>query len=153
MSSPLALRIKDRIFVRLKEARNRIGLKQTELAEVGHVSRATQISYETDTTEPTTAYLRKIQSTGIDIPYVLFDSTLSTQDNKFGQVDGVDWALVQQAHEDVEFFCLKFAPSCPQSYRWKLVSQIYSVMKSGKLNGKSAPTGHQEIIKSLWEHA
>jgi DNA-binding XRE family transcriptional regulator len=45
---------------RLRTARAAIGLRQMGLAEAGGVSRATQVSYEAGTTEPTTQYLRDI---------------------------------------------------------------------------------------------
>lgn len=57
---------------RLKEARNRLGLKQNELAEFGRVSRTAQVRYEAGTTSPSVDYLQGIQNAGIDLSFVLF---------------------------------------------------------------------------------
>lgn len=63
------------VALRLKYARLLKGLKQTELAAIAGVSRATQLSYEAGTTSPNIDYLQKIQAIGIDVPFVLFGPT------------------------------------------------------------------------------
>ncbi len=57
---------------RLIKERRRVGLKQSDLAALGGVSRATQHGYEAGKTSPTLSYLAKIQDT-IDVRHVLFD--------------------------------------------------------------------------------
>ena len=112
---------------RMRVARSLLGLKQADLAELGQVSRATQVSYEAGATEPNTAYLRGIQASGIDIPLVLFGHTSQEIDAKGSvQSSAIDWDRLQAAHEDVEFFCQRVAPTCPSRYRWLMVSELYS---------------------------
>ena len=56
---------------RLKEERERIGLSQTALAQIGGVGKTTQIKYEKGTSSPDSAYLSAISEEGVDIFYVL----------------------------------------------------------------------------------
>jgi transcriptional regulator with XRE-family HTH domain len=142
--------IKERLFERLKLARMRLGISQTEMAKIGAVSRVTLVNYEKDLTEPNTAYLRRIQTTGIDIPFVLFGTSSHSPDGRSDGNAAVDWALLQQAFEDIEFFCVRHAPSCPSSYRWKLVAQLYDALLVAKTNGTPAKNNNIELINELW---
>lgn len=144
------INLKDRIYDRLKTARQRIGLKQSELAEIGEVARTTQVAYENDVTEPTTAYLRRVQRTGLDIPFILFGVPA---DELFAEAKAIDWKLLQQSYEDVEFFCIRFAPNCPPSYRWELVSDIYNLMRqrSELINGQVSTFDSMSALKSIWD--
>ncbi len=63
---------KDFWYERLINERKRVGLKQSDLAALGGVSRTTQLGYESGRTSPTLSYLAKIQDT-INVRYVLFD--------------------------------------------------------------------------------
>lgn len=56
---------------RLKEERERLGLSQTALADVGGATRKTQFNYETDTRRPDADYLASIAGAGVDVLYVL----------------------------------------------------------------------------------
>lgn len=156
MSNPISsfLIIKADIGQRLRAARTAVGLKQADLATLGDVSRATQISYETGSTEPTTAYLRAIQESGIDIPAVLFDLPSSKLDAK---THPIDWQRLQQANEDVEFFCQRFAPQCPASYRWQMVKELYlapitlgGAGGGGGGGGTSPQPSPMTVLSSVW---
>lgn len=146
------INLKDRIYERIKTARQRIGMKQSELAEAGEVGRTTQLAYENDVTEPTTAYLRRVQGTGLDIPFILFGVPA---DELFAEArtNAIDWKLLQQSYEDVEFFCIRFAPNCPPSYRWELVSDIYSLMRkrSELTNDQTSTFDSMSALKSIWD--
>lgn len=63
---------KDFWHQRLINERKRLGLKQSDLAFLGGVSRATQLGYESGRTSPTLSYLANIQDT-INVHHVLFD--------------------------------------------------------------------------------
>lgn len=143
------LPLKERLFDRLREARQRIGLKQVELASIGQVSRVTQVSYETDLTAPNTNYLKLVQGAGIDISYVLFGLDKSSLGEDDPTVT-LDWKLLQHAFEEVEFFCIKAAPNCPSSYRWQLVKRVYEELASLKDSPVSSP---QDIVRNAWEKA
>lgn len=56
---------------RLRKERERLGLSQTALAEVGGVGKTTQIKYEKGTSRPDTAYLSAVSDRGVDVLYVL----------------------------------------------------------------------------------
>ncbi|MGP9500250.1 XRE family transcriptional regulator [Halomonas sp. AOP43-D1-4] len=56
---------------RLKEERERIGLSQTALAQIGGVGKTTQIKYEKGTSSPDSSYLSAVADEGVDIFYVL----------------------------------------------------------------------------------
>lgn len=148
MNSPL-LRIKDGLHERLKEARMLLGLKQSQLAEAGQVSRLTQISYEAGTTSPNTAYLERVQDVGLNIPYLLFGQDAMEQ---LDSPTGVNWPLLRQAHEEVEFFCIKAAPNCPPSYRWQLIQKVYTKLVSlNQASDVESPAAPQEIVRNAWE--
>jgi transcriptional regulator with XRE-family HTH domain len=145
--------ITELISERLKSARLKLGFGQTQLAKIGMVTRITQVNYETGATEPNTAYLRRIQTTGIDIPYVLFGATTEEILGQTNSNNHIDWPLLQQAFEDVEFFCVRHAPSCPSSYRWKLVERLYDALQVAKASGTSSSADHMELINDMWEES
>jgi transcriptional regulator with XRE-family HTH domain len=141
--------------IRLKEARLRLGLKQAELAEAGGVTRTAQVRYESGETAPSTDYIHGIQSTGIDVPYVLFGRTsndLVGSITKLTTQSSLDWEMIKQAYEDVDYFCTRHAPNCPPSYRWDMVAEIYAIHQSKKLG--EIPNGsrdRQSDVKKIWE--
>ena len=59
------------VGARLREERERLGLKQEDLAVVGGVNRNTQGSYERGVRNPDTAYLAGVASLGVDLIYVI----------------------------------------------------------------------------------
>lgn len=58
--------------VRLKTERQRLGLTQVELAEIGGVSKNTQVSYEGDDNSPTAKYLAAVAERGVDINFLFY---------------------------------------------------------------------------------
>jgi transcriptional regulator with XRE-family HTH domain len=56
---------------RLREERNKLGLSQEKLAEVGGVQKLAQTNYETGKRIPTGEYLAKIAEIGADVNYIL----------------------------------------------------------------------------------
>ena len=55
----------------LKIERLRLGLNQSELAQIGGVSKATQVAYEADSTKPDAAYLARVSEVGVDVHWLL----------------------------------------------------------------------------------
>lgn len=71
-NEPIA-RVKPRPFgERLREERLRIGLTQTEMAEIGGVKRTTQHIYESDVRTPDLTYLMLVRDAGADLSYLVF---------------------------------------------------------------------------------
>lgn len=148
--------LKERVGDRLREARGRLALKQSDLAAIGSISRATQVSYEAGTTEPTTAYLRQVQPSGIDIPFVLFGHSNDEANALLDGGAGIDWQRLQQAYEHVDYFLMRFAPACPSSYRWKMVSELYAAIQQSQLkkheDGSLGEFDPLPLIESIWTH-
>ena len=57
--------------LRLKEERKRLGMNQTEFADVGGVQISAQTNYERGLRNPDWDYLEKIADLGVDILYVV----------------------------------------------------------------------------------
>lgn len=147
------LTIKDDLGSRLKAARRLLGLNQTDMSALGKVSRVTQLKYESGLTEPTTRYLRDVQSAGLDIPYVLFGVQRDQVESNLPSASAIDWQVMQQAYEDVDFFCLKCAPQCPPRYRWKMVAELYSVLivrKSSAVPANASLPEPFQIVAGMW---
>lgn len=148
-------KVQDHVGERLKQARSRLGLTQQALADRGGISRMTQVSYESGNgADLSTDYLRAVQDTGIDVPYVLFGHGGEDILKAGGAAYGINWPLLQQVHEDVEYFCLRAAPKCPASYRWKLAREIYEIMVKNQ-RGESEPDisaiDAQSLVEKVWE--
>lgn len=56
---------------RLREERNRLGLNQSDFAELGGVKLNAQVNYENGSRKPDSGYLAAISNAGVDILYVL----------------------------------------------------------------------------------
>ncbi len=129
----------------LRRERERLHLKQSEMADQLGVSRSTQICYEKGSTEPTTGYLRSAQSIGADVFSILYGDDVGS--------GSVDWSRLQQCAEAVEFFCLRFAPSCPTTYRWKMIRELYQALpKSNEIEEPLSLTENLALdtLKKIW---
>lgn len=56
---------------RLREERQRLGLNQTELAELAGVQKGAQVNYESGKRAPDTNYMTAILAAGADVNYIL----------------------------------------------------------------------------------
>lgn len=139
--------IKDGISVRLRQARERLGMKQSELAGLTGVSRSTQIAYEKGSTAPTTDYLQAAERVGIDIQKLLFDRKEDAQN-----LIQPDWKLIQECAENVEFFCLRFAPTCPSSFRWKMIAELYATIVKERIEDERSMSTAvpREVLDKIW---
>ena len=120
--------ILDRLNERLKQARVKLGLLQAELAEAGGVTRTAQVRYESGETAPSVDYLRGIQSSGVDVPFILFGMSapeIASMLQPPLQSTALDWQKIKQAVNDVDSFLKIAAPSCPEEKKWELVRRIY----------------------------
>lgn len=69
----------------LKLERVRLGLNQSAFAEIGGVSKATQVAYEADSTRPDAAYLARVSDAGVDVYWLLTGRRATS---------GVQWELI-----------------------------------------------------------
>lgn len=69
---------------RLRDARKRLGLNQTDFAASGGVQKRAQVSYEQNERFPDVAYLMSIREIGVDVFYLLLcevgSPTLSSEE-------------------------------------------------------------------------
>lgn len=56
---------------RLREERERLGLSQSVLGDIGGVKKRAQINYESGERSPDAVYLRGVAQVGVDVQYVL----------------------------------------------------------------------------------
>jgi len=77
---------------RLKIERQRVGLTQVDFAEIGGVSRATQISYEQSKGSPDVAYWQAVANIGVDVGFVL-TGVRSSCEKPLNVVDALKIAL------------------------------------------------------------
>lgn len=135
--------ITENIGDRLRLAREELNLSQEELAAATGVSRATQINYERGETEPNTAYLRSVQKQGIDVAELLFGS---------GALTTINWALVQRCSENVDFYCLRTAPTCPASFRWQMIAKLYGqlLLQNPAEPHSSSRDDLQDLLAAIW---
>ena len=63
--------MQNNIGSRLREERERLGVSQKALGEIGGVKKLTQLNYEKGDRAPDTIYLTSVAEAGVDIVYVL----------------------------------------------------------------------------------
>ena len=83
---------------RLRQERERLGLTQAQLAEIGGVKRLAQSQYERESSYPTVRYLTSIGEAGIDLSFALFGQAPSTSELQSSQKYDVE----RQAFELLE---------------------------------------------------
>lgn len=125
------------VGLRLRLARERTGLNQTDFAELGGVSRNTQTKYETGERAPDSDYFQRLRDQNIDIVYILT-----------GQEQAGDFLSSTESELLSSFRSL--SPVQQQA----LVQMIGSMLDPFyALNGpRSAPIPHEPVIKMPERH-
>lgn len=96
--SKLISTIPDGFGIRLTEERKRLGLSQSQLAEIGGIKRLAQSQYERETSSPTVRYLAAIAHAGVNLAKILFSDAPS-----IAQLPSDDqYRIERQAFELVE---------------------------------------------------
>lgn len=96
--SKLISTIPDGFGIRLTEERKRLGLSQSQLAEIGGIKRLAQSQYERETSSPTVRYLAAIAHAGVNLTKVLFCDLPSIEQ----QSSSEQYRIERQAFELVE---------------------------------------------------
>jgi len=141
-------KLKDQVAQRSREARDTRSLKPMDLANSGCVSRATQYNYENGQTPPDVKYLQRVQTLGIDIPYVLFGTHAEEFTTK-SEKDRLSWQLLEMAIEEVETVCLTLNETCPPRLKSKLVRQLYETLKANNVVDKESS---HALVREIWHH-
>lgn len=55
----------------MREERERLGMSQSALGELGGVRKQAQLKYESNARHPDTAYLSRVASYGVDVAYLI----------------------------------------------------------------------------------
>lgn len=97
MPKPLST-IPDGFGLRLAQERKRLGLTQSELAEIVGIKRLAQSQYERESSSPTVRYLSAIAQTGINLNQVLFGGLPSFELPSKNE----QYRIERQAFEQVE---------------------------------------------------
>ncbi len=137
---------------RLKQARLKVGLLQAELAHAGGVTRTAQVRYESGETAPSVDYLRGIQSTGVDVPFILFGLSAAEISSVLEppiQSTAIDWQKIKQAVNDVDSFLRVAAPNCPEEKKWELVQRVYEESTLTDRLDQTKPTTFQLVNNAL----
>lgn len=100
----------------LRTERVRLGLNQTKLAEIGGVSKATQVAYEADSTRPDSAYLARVAEVGVDVYWLLTGRRL---------VPGVQWELLFDVLALIDEWIAERGKPTSASERNDLLRSIY----------------------------
>jgi transcriptional regulator with XRE-family HTH domain len=146
--------ILDRLNERLKQARVKLGLLQADLAIAGGVTRTAEVRYEAGETAPSIDYLRGIQSTGIDVPFILYGISapeIAALLQPPAQSTALNWQRIKQAFNDVDAFLKLAAPNCPDQQKWELVQRVYEESVLSDHGGVSTPTTFQ-VLNDVLSH-
>ncbi|MFN3734595.1 helix-turn-helix domain-containing protein [Comamonas testosteroni] len=86
---------------RLRKERERMGLTQAAMAEIGGVKRTTQHIYETDIRVPDLHYLRKVEEAGCDLYFLMFGSFQPSE-----RSDAITPSTLSNIYRVVDEFCI-----------------------------------------------
>jgi len=146
--------IQDGVAFRLRSERERLRLKQAELADLTGISRSTQISYEAEKSQPTTGYLQRFGQVGGDINFLLFGfknrGELIEKCNS-SESDAIDWKRMQECKEAVDFFFLRSRLDCPSRFRWKLIKKVYFEVAAANGTIQSSNSDILDLAAKLWD--
>lgn len=128
---------------RLREERERIGLNQTELAEMGGIKRMAQGQYEHEIRSPTVRYLAAVAGAGIDVQYLLFGRDAN-------KPTGEQRALEKRAFEMVEVYAgLQPDGRLGAEGRYAMFELFRASMKRSMEEGRPVPDSPEELMASL----
>lgn len=101
----------------IKSERVRLELTQTQMADLGGVSKATQLAYETGVTKPDAVYLSKIRKIGVDTELILSGTKRSP---------GINWQLIEEIIEIMAEWQNERADPISTSEHVRLMRILYS---------------------------
>lgn len=103
--------------------RRRLGLNQTALAEVGGVSKATQVAYEAGSTRPDAAYLAKVADVGVDVCWLLTGRK---------PPPSTEWELLFEIRDLIDEWAAERSKPTSQAERDGLLRNLYTQFCSGQ---------------------
>ncbi|WP_456990189.1 helix-turn-helix domain-containing protein [Lysobacter sp. A286] len=101
----------------LRIERRRLGVNQTTLAEVGGVSKATQVAYEAGSTRPDAAYLAKVADAGVDVYWLLTGRRSAPT---------IQWGLLFEIRDLIDEWAAERGKQTSQAERDGLLRNLYA---------------------------
>ena len=121
----------------IRMERLRLGLTQSELAELGGVSKTSQVSYEAGASRPDSQYLSNVAKAGINISWLLT-----------GQVPEIDhWDLVESIMELIEEWAQDRKKPTSAAERSALFRVLYEQFRSSGSISASQATATFRLIQ------
>ena len=107
---------KGNFWDRLKDERRRLGLTQDQMAEVGGVSKGSQVGYESGARPPTLTYLDRLLDAEVDVMFVLSGRRLDDV-----ALDRFDWELHDKILETIEIWLQESKRALPFEKKMELL--------------------------------
>ena len=107
--------------IRIREERARLKLGQQAFADLGGVSKASQVGYEAGARAPDLKYLQRLAEGGVDIMYVI-----TGRRNKDAAHDLFDWALHDKILDTVDTWLAEQALVLPFTKKMDLLRLFMS---------------------------
>ena len=105
---------------RLRAERQRLGLTQTALGELGGVSKTSVVGYEAGDYTPEVAFLAGVAEGGVDPIFVLQGEPAETF-----VADKFNWALAAELCSLVDAWAEARSVPTPAGARWQLIEHFY----------------------------
>jgi transcriptional regulator with XRE-family HTH domain len=110
----------------IRHERLRLKLNQSSFAELGGVSKATQVAYESNATEPNLTYLWRLGEAGVDATWVL----TGRRDTK-----GIQWELLFEIRDLVEVWSQEQRDPPSREKKDRLLRSLYNQFcANGEIN-------------------
>lgn len=92
-------------------------LNQTEFGALGGVSKATQVAYEANATEPQASYFRRLHEGGVDTGWIITGQRATK---------GPQWALLFEIRDLVEEWAKEQSTPPTQEQKDRLLRSLYN---------------------------
>lgn len=109
--------------LRLRQERSRLGLTQAELAQIGGVSKTSQVAYEAGSTNPDIAYLSRVREAGVNVGWVMSGTS---------EVGEVEWGLVNEILALIDEWVGERGKPPTASERGDLLRTLYAQFSGGR---------------------
>lgn len=109
------------IGARIREERLRLTLSQAAFAAAGHVSKGTQVGYESGAHSPDAQYLFHIAKAGADTHYIL-----SGEHTDIFVISNFNWNLLAEIIEEIKGWSIQNDLIIPAENREDLLRHLYS---------------------------
>jgi len=121
----------------LRTERVRLKLNQTEFGALGGVSKATQVAYEANASEPQTTYLWKLAEAGVDTSWIVTGKRAAKT---------TQWDLLFEIRDLVEEWAREQSDPPLQEQKDRLLRSLYNQFCA---NGRIEPSEVESTFRML----